>query len=462
MFKQRPYRPLLSLWILLLLVLPAKVSQAASVRLITDPEVMALIQAMGKPLVKSAGLNPERVKFFVILDNSINAFALANQYVVFNSGLILKAKHYDEIAGVIAHELGHLKAGHHIKLKADARTALAKQVVGAALGIAAGVAGSGEGASAFLIGSNAIARQGLLDSSRVKEQQADRLAVDYMIRAAMDPEGVSRFFKTLYQLQRMNPVPPAYLSTHPLGLERLHAGQDLIDRLRENMGAFPTHERVQWQHQLKRIQAKLEASASKDLLTFLRQQRLKLRRMLPGTPEHFAVRYGIALGMRYAGQLEKAEEGMRLLLKENPNDPYLMRELGLVVLDHGRPEEAIILFRQAVARAGQHPDMHYRLAFALHEAGQFDEAANILYRLTSQYIEQNAPLYLLGVVEGKRGNLGMSHTALARYERRRLKTKRALWHYRQALKHLPVKDALRNRIKVEIKAAKEEAKKYKK
>ncbi|WP_160162637.1 M48 family metalloprotease [Magnetococcus marinus] len=438
------------------LVLPYSAHAEKSISLITDPEVMALMDAMGKPLVEAAGLNATRVKFFVILDNNINAFALPNHYVVFHSGLLLKAKHYDEIAGVMAHELGHLKAGHHIKMKADARTALAKQVVGAALGIAAGMAGSGEGASALIMGGSAAARQGMLDSTRVKEQQADRLAVEYMVASSLDPNGVSRFFKTLYQLQRMNPVPPAYLSTHPLGLERLQAGQDLIDRLQNQMGPFPIQEHPEWQQRLQRVQAKLEAAASDDPRAFLHQQQLKLRRLLPGSSEHFAARYGSALAMRYAGQLGKAEQALRQLLKEQPNDPYLLRELGLALLDWGRPEQAIPLLRQAVAGAEAYPDMHYRLAVALHEVGQLDEAANILYRLTSKPIELLDPLYLLGVIEGKRGNLSMSHIALARYEHRRLDTKRALWHYKQALKLLSEQDPLRRRIDLEIKAVKEE------
>nr|CRH07687.1 putative TPR repeat-containing protein. Peptidase M48, Ste24p [Candidatus Magnetococcus massalia] len=417
------------------------------IRLVVDPEIQALISNLSKPLARAAGFASGRVQFHVILDSEINAFALPNQHIVLHSGLLLKADSYGEIAGVLAHELGHLAAWHHIKLRADFRTAAVQALIGSVAGIAVGLAGGGDAAGAFMLGGNALSRQQLLTAMRQKERQADQLAVDYMMRAGFAPEGVSDFFRKLHKLQRFSSLPPPYLVSHPMGLERLQTTQDYITQRRQGEIMPEVVWKPKQQQALARIRAKLEAGTAKDPHTYIQEARYQLSHHFPDPHEKFALRYGIALAQYYAGQLAEAKRGMERLLKASPNDPFILREVGLILLDQDRPADAEQSFRTALAHHDSHPDLHYRLAFALKEQNKLAAAARRLYRMNKTFPNQVKGLYLLGVVEGKRGNLAQSHLALARYEERMLRFKRAKWHLKEALKKLPKAHSLRHLIK---------------
>ena len=87
-------------------------SQSVVAGLIRDTELETGLQELAAPLVKAAGFAPNSIDFRIIIDSSYNAFVAGKMAVYVHSGLLLDAKSPEEILGVIAHELGHIKAGH--------------------------------------------------------------------------------------------------------------------------------------------------------------------------------------------------------------------------------------------------------------------------------------------------------------------------------------------------------------
>ena len=80
--------------------------------LVRDSEIENFLQDLSAPIFKAAGYKRDEIKFFVIGDDSINAFVIGGNRIFIHSGLITKASSPEQVAGVIAHELGHIIAGH--------------------------------------------------------------------------------------------------------------------------------------------------------------------------------------------------------------------------------------------------------------------------------------------------------------------------------------------------------------
>ena len=84
----------------------------ATAGMIRDTEIEAGLTRLAAPLITAAGYAPDAVKLRVIIDPSYNAFVAGEMTIYIHSGLLTEARSSEEILGVIAHELGHLKAGH--------------------------------------------------------------------------------------------------------------------------------------------------------------------------------------------------------------------------------------------------------------------------------------------------------------------------------------------------------------
>ncbi len=160
------------------------------------------------------------VYFFNVLDlEPVNASALPGGYVYLNRGLVEKTESDDELAGVIAHEIGHIAARHQVK---RFQTSLGYSLL-QALAIGAQVDPKA------IRGANIAFSQLFLAYSRNDELQADRLGVRYAKRAGYDPAAMIRFLEKLDSLERRTPRPRSYLRTHPYVSDRIRVVREEIE-----------------------------------------------------------------------------------------------------------------------------------------------------------------------------------------------------------------------------------------
>ena len=128
-------------WISLFLI---TIAQSALAGLIRDTELETGLLSLAAPLMRAAGYAPDAISIRIIIDSNYNAFVAGEHVIYIHSGLLLNAQSAEEILGVIAHELGHLKAGHvprRDEALRDAGTAGTLAAI-AALALAAGGAPS--------------------------------------------------------------------------------------------------------------------------------------------------------------------------------------------------------------------------------------------------------------------------------------------------------------------------------
>jgi predicted Zn-dependent protease len=149
----------------------------------------------------------ETIKIHIVQKDEVNAFALPNGHLVVYSGLILNSDNYEEISGVLCHEIAHIKLKHVMKK-------LVKEI-GLSVLISITTGNSGTEIikeAAKLLSSSAF--------DRSMEKEADLMAVDYLIKAQINPEPFADF---LYKLSQLHPETSDYvdwISTHPDSKER--------------------------------------------------------------------------------------------------------------------------------------------------------------------------------------------------------------------------------------------------
>ena len=85
---------------------------ANNLNIIRDAETENFLKEISLTLVKDNNLELDNLKFFVDNKDFINAFVIPGQKIFITKGLIMKSKQTEDIAGVIAHEIGHILGGH--------------------------------------------------------------------------------------------------------------------------------------------------------------------------------------------------------------------------------------------------------------------------------------------------------------------------------------------------------------
>jgi predicted Zn-dependent protease len=217
--------------------------------LLDDRVVHGYVADLGRRIADAGGQGELDYRFFVVVDPEINAFAAPGGYVYVNTGTIQKARNVAELAGVLAHEIGHVAERHLAQNVGRRRTAnTARQIGVVAAAVAAGPAGA---SAANLLGG--LASLAALNSfGRDAEREADAFAVEVLPRAGYDPEGLVSFFQTLLR-QRSEAPSDSFLSDHPATEERIEETRRMIDE-----AALPAGLRTDDGGRLEIIQRRIE------------------------------------------------------------------------------------------------------------------------------------------------------------------------------------------------------------
>jgi Peptidase family M48 len=191
-----------------------------SARLVKDPVVTEYINRIGQNLVRNSDARvPFTIK--VIDTDEVNAFALPGGFFYVNSGLILAADSEAELAGVMAHEIGHVAARHATKNMTKAQIWNMASIPLIFVG----------GPIAFAISEVAsiAVPMTFLKFSRDAEREADLLGLEYDYAAGYDPQAFVQFFEKLNvdQKKKHSRLAKAF-ATHPMTADRIQAAQEEI------------------------------------------------------------------------------------------------------------------------------------------------------------------------------------------------------------------------------------------
>ena len=185
---------------------------------ITDIDVNERVEGILKRIVAVCD-RKDLLYFIKVFDEDpINAVSLPGGYVYIFRGLLDKTKTDDQLAAVIAHEVGHITAKHGVKRMQNAYTSMALQV-------AAIASGSGNAAR----GANLALTSLFLEHSQQAEFEADRLSVKYLKKAGYDPNAMAEFLKIMRAEKDKGKLHPfSYWKTHPNMSQRISVANQAV------------------------------------------------------------------------------------------------------------------------------------------------------------------------------------------------------------------------------------------
>jgi predicted Zn-dependent protease len=373
--------------------------------ILRDAETEALFDEMSAPLIRAAGLVPRNVKVVLIQDKEINAFVAGGQVVYIHSGLIAAATSAEEVQGVIAHELGHIAGGHVITSEAGLKQATGITILSLLLGAAAIAAGAGDAGAGILAAGQQAALGKYLAFNRIQESSADEAGAKYLSAAGISGRGSLAFFKKLQNLEFRYSVPQddSFGRTHPLTGERMAVLEDKykVDPA-WNKKADPAIEA-----KFQRVKAKLMGYVSEPRQTLV---------SYPQTDQSVPGRYARAYAWHKSAYPEKALAETDGLLRTAPRDPYFLELKGQILLESGRPTDALPLLREAVSITNNQPLIAGTFGHALiatEDDANFAEARKVLRAAISKDNDNPFAWYQLGVVYAHDGDVGRAALATA-------------------------------------------------
>jgi predicted Zn-dependent protease len=374
---------------------------------IRDPLVNSYLESIVYRLIPSVSLQDREVSLIVIDSPALNAFAVPGNIVGVNGGLFLNARTEEQFASVIAHELAHLSQRHFARRMEQQRANTPLSIAGLIAGIVLSAVTGSDAGMATIMGTQAIAAQNMLKYSRSNEEEADRVGLEVMADAGMDPRGMPEMFEIMMRNNRLqgNQV-PEYLSTHPL----------TQNRVSDTRGRAEQYPRVEGGDGLEYhlVRARLQVHYARTADDAVRMFENYMAEQDAG--ERVTAQYALAVAYLAAKRPADAERLLEQLLDRQPGRITYQVTLGEALIAQSKSDAARELLENALHRNPGNTPITSMLARAELEAGNAARAADLLRNLTREKPEREDYWLRLAEAEGQARNIVGVHRARAEYD----------------------------------------------
>jgi beta-barrel assembly-enhancing protease len=384
-----------------------------------DPLLDDYINDLGYRLVANCDKPKDHFAFFIVKDPEINAFAAPGGYIAVNSGLITITQNESELAGVIAHEIGHITQNHLQRAFEDSKKdapLMALVLLGA---IAAGASShSGDAPMAVLAGGQGLIAQKSINFTRKDEIEADRAGIQTLANAGFDPNAMAAFFQRMEDVMSANSggeSVPSFLQTHPVTTERI---SDAKSRAGALIAARRLHlanvslDRKQWAKitapipfvrdpaTLNRVPT---AANHLDTWALMRERVRVLAGDAPRLTTYYASNlqnqpgfdtpsnhYGYALALTRSGRAAHAIDQLLPVLKSHPDNLILNLAMADARLQAGQRAAALTIYAHLNAQSPRNRAVALAYATALTQGGDKSQAglaASLLQPLLDNAVE---------------------------------------------------------------------------
>lgn len=371
---------------------------------IEDPLLLRYLNDLGSRLMSAASGTRFPPHFVLIESPTINAFTVPGGHIAVYSGLMLAADDESELAGVLAHEIAHATHRHIAQMVAAQTGNNVAAIAGFIAGILLAAINPEAGMAAATLGV-AGAAQNEINFTRMHEREADRFAIQTLVRTHIDPEGLVRFFEKLQRQSGSSPgTQMEYLMTHPLNNERISAAENRIAQLpgsrrgeKDSMAFRLARARLAGLTGARGIefpddQSQHYAQAVTDMRNGRYAQAEKILTQLDRTtPGTLWFGLPLAIAQHQLGQQKQAQQQLNLLMTLYPGNDILLRQSVQWTIDSGQAQHALaqaqeaweqdpndqqttLTAAEAAAAAGEHLKQHELLGHYFELRGQLVEA----------------------------------------------------------------------------------------
>ncbi|MCU0540378.1 MAG: M48 family metalloprotease, partial [Desulfobacterales bacterium] len=398
--------------------------------IVEDPYISAYVTRVGRRILAVQPEQPFRYHFYVIKDDSYNAFATPAGHIFVHTGLLQAMEREEELAGILGHEIAHVYLRHISQKIEMAKKVGWAQLAGIAAGVLLGAAGGGAAlGSAMALGSQAAGATAQLAFSRENEMQADQTGLRLLTDAGYRAEGLVAILRKIRAKQAWGKEQiPLYMMTHPAIEDRIVYTENWVEDnaalLKPLAFADPA--------EFDRIQTRLIAGMEN-----LAPELERLFAAVQAEPENVLLRHRYAMALARANRWDDAIAQLQQALSRRAFDGYLLRDLGKVYLLSGRLQQALKALEGARLTLPDDPDALFFLGRAQQESGNLSEAALLYQAVIQRMPEYRSAYFFLGQVQGRQGAVAEAHYNLGLYHLRGFDYKTAAAQFRQALRNNP-------------------------
>ena len=403
----------------------------ASASIIRDTELERGFGEIIHDMAEKAGF-PQSVKVRIVNDPTYNAFVVGGRTVYVHTGLLLQARSAEEILGVIAHEIGHLAAGHVPLRSEDIKNAGIANALAAVAAAAVAVSGSNDVAIGVLMGGTDQSRRNYMSASRNDEAAADGWAVKLLDHAGISSAGLANLMRRMAS-QRALPQnrQSKYYQSHPGARDRLSFFEDHLSTSPHRDAELP----LNIEKRIVRLLTKTRAYVIDPLIILETPVKDQWARSL-GT--NGIAEYAKAIAHFRRGELELAGIKIDRLTETFPTDPYFQEFAGDVALSGGDIDASILSYRKVLDISPDSPQVAVSLGRALIAGGnnaKLSEAIRVLEMAVTGEPDWAFAKRQLAIAFGRSGLVGTADMLLAEEAMLRGKKEQASRLARRALSH---------------------------
>lgn len=370
----------------------------------SDPLLNDYIEQLLRRLAMSSELEDRRLSIVVVENPSMNAFAVPGGVIGVHTGLFLYAESEGQLSSVLAHELAHLSQRHFARgvqqQQANSMGLMAAQLASLVLMATAG----GEAGMAALSASRAMALDNQLRFSRQNEQEADRVGIQTMVAAGMDPYEVPEMFERMLHSTRFSRRPPEFLLTHPITEKRISDSLNRAQKYKRKQHLVSTDFHLM----RARIRLNNEESPQKAMKRFTGE-------INGDTLSMDASHYGLALAQSRSGMTDDARKTLQKLLDKDPeNIAYIVAQAEIESTARNY-DKALTALKTRLKKSPNSLPLNYTYGKTLMDAGKFEESESVLESYVRKRSDDPNLWYLLAEVQGLAGNILGVHKSRAEY-----------------------------------------------
>lgn len=370
--------------------------------LVNDAELTDYLNNLGYRLVAASAENRQDFEFFVLRDNTLNAFALPGGFIGVHTGLILAAQSESELAAVLGHEIAHVTQRHLARIIAKQQQSALTSLAALAVAILA-ARSNPQVANAAVATAQASSIQTQLDFTREHEREADRIGLQTLSQAGFDPRGAASFFERLQKFNRLyENNAPEYLRTHPITSERI---ADIQNRL-ENQPYRQVADSLEFQ--LVRARLRAEEGTPQQAVAWF-EDALREKKFA----SEAASRYGLAASLLRAKDYTRAEQELALLRKSAAPNPFIENLAAQIMAAAGQHGAALAQYRAALKSFPNHRALVHGYAEALLQNRQSDEALRLVSDRLRRFPNDDRLHELQAQAYAMQGKMLQSHQAQA-------------------------------------------------